>query len=281
MKNIVSVIYVKKNSGDLVPFEFHKLRKALKRSGATQGDLLRVEQEVFEQLYDGISTKRIYQIAYNILRSQSKNAAGRYRLKKAIFDLGPSGYPFEKLMGRLFMNDGYKVEVGKIVQGQCITHEVDVVAENDDEIIMVECKFHHQQGRKSDVKVALYIKSRFDDIKAQIKKEGLYPNKKFRGFIATNTRFTDDARAYATCSNVSLISWDFPAEKNLQSWMEGTSYHLITALSSASKRDKQMLLENDIVLCRDVIEKHQEILELGISEPNLRKMTKEAKIIIN
>jgi len=280
MSNIVSIINVRKNSGELVPFDFQKLRTALLRSGANEIELKKIEKEIFFQLYDKITTKRIYQIAYNILKRKSKNAAGRYRLKKAIFDLGPSGYPFEKFMGRLFENRGYKVKVGQIVQGNCITHEVDVIAENDEEIIMVECKFHHQQGRKSDVKVALYIKSRFDDIHAQIKKEGLYPNKKFKGYIATNTRFTNDAKTYSRCSNVSLISWDYPHDNNLQNWVDNTNYHLITALSSATKKTKQILLENDIVLCRELIEKQTELLSLGIPPQVIKKMTKEAKIII-
>jgi len=280
MSNIVSIINVRKNSGELVPFDFQKLRTALIRSGANEIELKKIEKEIFFQLYDKITTKRIYQIAYNILKRKSKNAAGRYRLKKAIFDLGPSGYPFEKFMGRLFENRGYKVKVGEIVQGNCITHEVDVIAENDEEIIMVECKFHHQQGRKSDVKVALYIKSRFDDIHAQIKKEGLYPNKKFKGYIATNTRFTNDAKTYSRCSNVSLISWDYPRDNNLQNWVDNTNYHLITALSSATKKTKQILLENDIVLCRELIEKQTELLSLGIPPQVIKKMTKEAKIII-
>jgi len=280
MNNLIQIINVKKNSGEIVPFNLQILRKALIRAGAQKKELTEIEEEVFFQLYEGISTKRIYQIAYNILKRRSKNAAGRYRLKKAVFDLGPSGYPFEKFMGRLFENNGYKVSVGQIVQGKCITHEVDVIAENDKEIIMVECKFHRQAGRKSDVKVALYIKSRFNDIKQQIEKEGLYPNKKFKGYVATNTRFTDDAIAFANCSKLSLISWDYPYDNNLQDWIENTNFHLVTALSSATKKIKQTLLENNIVLCREVINQQEKLKDIGIPDSVIRKIHKEAKEII-
>ena len=281
MEHIVQLINVKKNSGESVPFDFQKLRKALVRAGAKHQELSEIEDEIFFQLYEGITTKRIYQIAYNILKRRSKNAAGRYRLKKAIFDLGPSGYPFEKFIGRLFVNRGYDVKVGEIVQGKCITHEVDVIAENEEEVIMVECKFHHQQGRKSDVKVALYIKSRFDDIYDNIKVNNLYPNKKFTGYIATNTRFTEDAISYANCSKVHLLSWNFPYDNNLQSWVEDTNYHLVTALSSATKKIKQLLLKNDIVLCREVIEKEKQLQDIGIPISIIKKIIKEAKEIIN
>ena len=280
MNAFLNLITVTKNSGEKVPFDFQKLRAALLRSGAQKKELSEIEDEVFEQLYDGISTKRIYQIAYKILKKHSKNVAGRYRLKKAIFDLGPSGYPFEKFMGRLFESKGYKVKVGVIVQGKCVTHEVDVIAENDDEVIMVECKFHRQQGRKSDVKVALYIKSRFVDIEAQIRKENLYPNKKFKGCIATNTRFTEDANDFANCSGISLISWDSTKENNLQDWVENTNFHLITALSTATNKIKQKLLEHDIVLCRDLIDNNDTLENIGIPKSVLKKMIREAKTIV-
>jgi len=283
MNSFISVLKVKKNSGDLVPFDSNKLRLALLRSGAKKQELDEIEDEVFGEVYEGISTKRIYQIAYKILKKRSQNAAGRYRLKKAIFDLGPSGYPFEKFIGRLFEHQGYKVTVGEIVQGKCVTHEVDVIAENEHEIIMVECKFHRQQGRKSDVKVALYIKSRFDDIYNRIQKEGQYKGKKFRGYIATNTRFTNDAINYGKCAGLSLISWGTAGsakEHNLQEWVEDTNFHLITALSSATKKVKQIMLENNIVLCRDVINNEKELLKIGVPNNLINKIIKEAKTII-
>ncbi|MBN2669434.1 MAG: restriction endonuclease [Bacteroidales bacterium] len=277
--DLVRVIEVRKSNGDLVPFDFQKLKVALLRSGAKKNDLDRIVEEVFFQVYDGISTKRIYQLAYEILKKESVNAAGRYRLKKAIFDLGPSGYPFEKFVGRLFENRGYKAAVGQVIQGQCVTHEVDVVAENDNELIVVECKFHHQQGRKSDVKVALYVKSRFDDLKKQFEKEGRLGQRKFTGYIATNTRFTDDAIQYATCSGMKILAWDYPTQENLQEWIEASNYHLVTALSSASKRIKTLLLENNIVLCRELIQQKDRLFDLGVPQSTIPKIIKEAEAI--
>jgi arsenate reductase-like glutaredoxin family protein len=172
------------------------------------------------------------------------------------------------------------VKVGEIIKGQCVEHEVDVVAENEKEIIMVECKFHRQQGRKSDVKVTLYIKSRFDDIRSQLEKDGRLKNKTFQGVVATNTRFTDDARQYGICSGLKLLSWDFPSNNNLQTWVEDSNYHVITALSSANKKTKEILLENDIVLCREILEQKEKMLKIGIPESLIQKITKEAEAIL-
>ena len=157
-------ILITKGNGQKALFNVQKLINSLDRSGAGEEDIEQVIHEVGLNLVDGMSTRRVYQMAYSILRKKSQRAAGKYRLKKAIFELGPTGYPFERFVGELLKNQGYKVEVGKIVKGHCVQHEVDVVAEKDDRKYMIECKFHSQPSRKRDVKVSLYIHSRYLDI---------------------------------------------------------------------------------------------------------------------
>ena len=43
-------------------------------------------------------------------------------------ELGPSGFPFEKLVGKILEQEGFETRVGVIVQGNCVQHEVDVIA---------------------------------------------------------------------------------------------------------------------------------------------------------
>jgi len=52
------------------------------------------------------------------------------------------------------------------VRGKLVEHEIDVVAWNEEKLIMVEAKFHNQLGVKTDLKVILYVKERFDDLSA-------------------------------------------------------------------------------------------------------------------
>jgi len=281
MLETVQIIKVKKNSGEIVPFDVFKFQKALLHSGVKKESLNDLTEEILYQIYDGISTKKIYQIAYRILRKKSHNVAGRYRLKKSIFDLGPSGYPFEKFISRLLFYQGYKVQTGVIVSGECITHEVDVVAEKDDEIMMVECKFHSTQGRTSDVKVSLYIHSRFEDIKATLLKNGKYPNKKFTAALATNTRFTDDAINFGKCAGMKLISWNYPPENNLLNWIEQSGYQPITCLGSVTKKVKQKLMEHDIVLCRELHNSVEKMREIGLKEQQIKAILKESQKVLN
>lgn len=275
------IINVTKGTGEKAAFDIEKLGGALKRSGANPLQVGEITREVESLLYEGISTKKIYQIAYSLLRKKSQHVAGRYRLKKAILELGPTGYPLEKFVGRLFESDGYKVEIGQIVQGKCIHHEVDVVAKKPEKQVMVECKFHSDTSRKSDVRVALYIQSRFMDLKAAWELNNPDSKTEYRGMVVCNTRFSDDAMQFGECAGLELISWDYPAGNSLKDWIDRSGYHPITSLHSLKKRDKQQLLEEGIVLCRD-LEIHQGFLhKIGLSEKQIFKILTEARQLIN
>ncbi len=274
-------IIVLKNTGEKVPFDAGKLKHALLRSGASDYEADLVEQEVIGQLYNGIHTKKIYQIAYNLLKRKSKRTAGRYRLKQAMLELGPSGYPFEKFMGRLFENRGYHAKVGQVIQGKCVTHEIDVIANNGQEQIMVECKYHSSVNQKSDVKVPLYIRSRFLDVKAVWEQKEELKGLNLVGMVATNTRFTEDAKDFANCMGLRIISWDYPAKNSLRDWIDDSGYYPVTALQSLRKKDKQLLLENNLVLCRELESNQESLKNLGFSPATIRKILVEASKLIS
>ena len=207
----MNTILVKKYSGDLVPFEVEKLKNSLFKSGASPELIDQISKEVVSNLTEGTSTKTIYKKAFAILRKSSHALAGRYKLKKAILELGPSGYPFEAFIGHLFSYQGFKVDVGITLEGKCVSHEVDVRAENDEEIHFMECKYHSNQSYKSDVKIALYVHSRVNDLIANYQPK--FPNKKFTGWIVDNTNFTSDAIQYAECSGLKIMGWNYPDKR--------------------------------------------------------------------
>ena len=238
-------------------------------------DIESILKQVGEKIFDGISTHKLYQMAYAILRKTSNRAAGRYRIKKAILQLGPTGYPFERFVGELLKHQGYKVGVGQIVQGNCIQHEVDVVASKDGEKHMIECKFHSDTSRKSDVKVALYIHSRFLDVKKQWEKpqEGGIMN--YQGWVVTNTRFTKDALQYGKCAGLNMLSWDYPPQRSLRDMIDNSGLHPITALQSITMKEKQEILKTGVVLCRNLTK--EVLLIIGIKGRKINGILKEAR----
>ena len=274
-------IRVKKNNGEYAAFNIEKLERALQRSGASSFEIEEVIRQMQAKLYDGITTKKIYQIAYAILRKRSQRVAGRYRLKKAIMELGPTGYPFEKFVGKLFEADGYKAVTGVQVEGKCVGHEVDVVAEKGNKKFMVECKFHSDTRKKSDVKVALYIHSRFLDVSAKWKVDENIPEMVYKGMVVTNTRFSEDAMQFGKCAGLKVVSWDYPQGNSLKDWIDRSGYHPITSLTSLRHKEKQYLLEEGIVLCRQLSSDFSVLDKMKLSSLRLRKIKQETLDLVS
>ena len=268
-------IRVIKGNGEKVLFEREKLKQALGSSGAGTAEQEKITSMVEARIYDGIPTKRIYQMAFDLLKKDSYKAAGRYRLKNAIMEMGPTGFPFEVFVGKIFETMGYEVETGVIVKGKCIQHEVDVIARKPGEMIMVECKFHMDSSSKSGVQVPLYIQSRYLDVKAAWE-EQYGKDLRYRGGVVTNTRFSDDALQYAACAGLVLISWDYPLDTGLKYWIDKTGLQPVTSLISLAKKEKQFLLEKGIVLCSQLEENKVLLKEMGISDFQIRKILNEA-----
>jgi len=268
-------IRVTKGNGDKVLFDREKLKQALSFSGAGAEEQEKIVTMVEKRIYDGISTKRIYQMAFDLLKKDSYKIAGRYRLKNAIMEMGPTGFPFEVFVGKIFETMGYEVETGVIVQGKCVQHEVDVIARKPGEMIMVECKFHMDSSSKSGVQVPLYIQSRYLDVKAAWE-EQYGKDLRYRGGVVTNTRFSEDALQYAACAGLVLISWDYPLDTGLKYWIDKTGLQPVTSLISLTKKEKQFLLEKGIVLCSQLEDNKELLKEIGITDFQIRKILNEA-----
>ncbi len=274
MKNDTTII---KRSLKSAVFIEDKLRHSLERSGASDSLIEKIIIEVKNILYEGISTKEIYKKAFSMLKKEALPAAGRYKLKKAILELGPTGYPFEKFVAALLQFQSYEIQVGTIVQGHCVAHEVDVIAEKNNSKYIVECKFHSDSSRHCNVKIPLYIQSRFVDIKKEWMKKSSGDKKQFQGWIFTNTRFTKDAIQYANCSNLKLTAWSFPKEGSLKERIDLSGLHPITCLSTITMKEKEQLLKREVVLCKSIITEPDVLNLLNIKEIRKKKIMKEIK----
>jgi len=266
---------VLKASGDKVYFDSSKLLSSLVRSGATDTLAKQILHAIGLELYDGIPTQDIYNKAYAILQKQERKTAVNYRLKQAVLQLGPSGYPFEHFVGELFKARGFDTEIGLLIQGYSVKHELDVVAKNKHKHIFVECKFHNYQGTKTNVKVPMYIRSRFDDLKRCRHFDEQLKNQHTEGWIVTNTRFTEDAIKFGRDYGLTLLSWDYPKQSNLKDWIEIENLHPITCLASLTRKEKKQLLDRGIVICHDLYTKINNKEELPIKPRNLRACKRE------
>ncbi|MBI9059317.1 MAG: restriction endonuclease [Labilibaculum sp.] len=243
------VILIQKASGEEEPFILDKLARSLRKAGADSKSIEKILIDIEEWVYTGVTTKQIYSRAFSLLRREKKSFAMRYRLKQAIIELGPTGYPFEQFIGQLFKKQGYKIEVGVVVDGYCVTHEMDVIATQDHMQHLVECKYHKDQGKHVSVQVPLYVRSRVNDIIDKRKEIPKYSELSFEGWIVTNTRFSEDSIKYGTCSGLNLLAWDYPHDKGLKEIVEDLRLYPVTILHHLTKKKKQELLNKGIVTC--------------------------------
>lgn len=266
---------VTKHSGDLEPFSIRKLQESLRNCGVKNDEIEILVQTIEPQLYDGISSEEIHKMVAPLLKKYNRIYASKYNLKQAIFDLGPTGYPFERMVSALLHHRGYKTKVGVILKGECVTHEVDVLAEKDGNVYAIECKFHSRPDYSSNVKTPLYINSRFLDIQKQWNSDIKNKTHLKQGWLVTNTRFTEDAIKYAKCVGLTLLSWDYPKNNGMNKNIDEFNLYPITALTTLTPHEKEQLIAKDIILIKELNEKPDILEQLNFSPINIKHILTE------
>jgi hypothetical protein len=272
----MQVVEITKADGTREAFAREKLLHSLRRAGASDSASERIAQEIEADLQDGAPTSAIYKSAFEKLKAYEHTAAPRYSLKRAVFALGPTGFPFEDFVAEIFRAHGYTAETRIMRDGACTVHEVDVVAEKDGRRIAAEIKFHNNPGLRSDVKTALYVHARSKDVAA-------HPSQADSGahgpidewWLITNTKFTTQAEDYGMCSGLKMVSWSRPAPGNLQDLIESSGVHPVTCLTTLSQAEKRRLLDDNIVLCRSLRGHEATLRSIGFSEEKIQKTFEE------
>lgn len=267
---------VVKHSGSIVEFNRLKLKDSLLKSGASPNVVEFVLQQIDKEIYEGIPTKQIYKIAFSLLKKASNSHAAQYNLREAIRLLGPAGFFFEKFIARLFASENYETKVGLVLQGKCVSHEIDILVKKETIISMVECKFHVGQDAATDVKVPMYILSRFNDLNK--KEHEIFSRRDIisRCIIVTNNRFTTDAIDFAKCSGLNLLSWDYPSANNLKTKIDGYHLYPVTCLTTLTLTEKEKLLILDIILVFELINNRVVLEKIGLSPNRIKNVLKEA-----
>ncbi|MBA3789102.1 restriction endonuclease [Patescibacteria group bacterium] len=247
-----------KADGTAEAFDPSKLENSLRRAGAGAHTAERIRRTIELSIGNRAGTHEIYKRAFTMLRQDTRAAAARYSLRRALFELGPSGHPFEDFVAQMFKKEGWEVEWRKIIAGKCVSHEVDIYATRGGEFLAAELKYHNDPSYKTDVKIALYVKARFEDIwNCDPKTDSSCPID--HGFLITNTKFTSQAIQYAKCAGIELLGWSYPHEGNLYDRIVATGLYPVTALTLLKKAEKRLLIDKGIVTC-DQVREHREVL---------------------
>ncbi len=256
--------HVLKSTGEIEWFSPRKLQQSIERTGLQPKFCKKITNEVAAKVEAPISTGDIYKHTMKLLKKQSTVAATHYSLKKSLQELGPAGYTFEYFVSKYFEAIGFSTEVGAIMQGEFVKHEVDVIASKKNYQAYTECKFHNNSGRKNDIKIVLYVKARWDDLKKG--PDGDYLREYY---VASNTVFTQDAIAYSKGVGLKLLGVNAPEEESFLDKIKRYKLYPITSLIKLKSTYIQQLLDKKIILCRDLLDEATLLKKMGMTEKEI------------
>ncbi|MBI2552516.1 ATPase [Candidatus Uhrbacteria bacterium] len=273
-------IIITKSTGEREPLNLEKVKRGCERAGASSQLCALVAGEVEKQAREGMSTKEIYGIVQQILNKEHPPVAARLNLRDAIIKLGPIGYDFEKYIARVLAEYGYKTELPPILQGACVTHEVDVLATKDSRTAMIECKLRHEVGIFISIKDTMSTWARFLDL-VDGSAIGKCPHLE-ECWLVTNSRFSRDSIQYGHCKNMVMLSWDHPKERPLPAWIDDKGLYPITMLAHLSPDAQKRLISAGLVLLHDLAAADPEVLakKSGVPIAVVKQCVAEAGLIL-
>lgn len=249
---MIAVIKIVKASGIIENFDPNKVSFSLHQARLPIGFVNQTLAYLNSKIKPNMTTQEIHELVRDYLDQNGRHAeAINYDLKRAIMRLGPSGFPFESYLARILNFQGYRTEVGVVIAGRCVSHEIDIDAQKEDKHFLIECKYHNAPGNKTDVQVALYTYARFLDIRAALVEKQEHQSQFHQAWLVTNTKVTKDAVDYSKCLNINLISWTYPHHGNLREMIIDAGMYPITSLN-LEPAQQQALLQRGIVACSDL-----------------------------
>ena len=201
----MKALSVVKYSGESQAFDEEKVLKSITNSGVTREEALKILSKIKPSLYDGISTRNLYKLVYKTIDKESlKENVSLYRMRETLGKIG--SFEFEKFVKGLLEKRGFNCAYDLIVEGDCISHQIDIIAKKEDKVFYVEVKHHKNHHRDTGLGEVCEIWARYDDMR-----KGFEKGKSNFDFSApwlfTNTKISSHGQKYAKCKSMKLTSW--------------------------------------------------------------------------
>ena len=274
--------YVIKADGRREEFRPEKIERTCLRAGVSRKQAREISKEIEKLVYDGITTRRIYQMVLKKLEriEEISKPAYYYRLRKAMAEIDAES--FEKFVKELLACHGFECEWNKIIPGASVEHQVDVVAKKGSDLFLVECKRHVNPHRYCGLGVVLQVEARLEDIKDGYKRS-INKYDFTKAWIVTNTKFSEHAKRYAKAKGILLTGWSYPRRrrKSLELMIEEKRLFPTTILK-ASSPVKKRLLKNGYITLFDILISPEGRLEkaMGISREKIHDLVLQARKLV-
>lgn len=267
--------YVIKSDGSKEIFDEEKFCKNLSRLGLDEELSLKICKEIINKLPNEIKSKDLHKLTFEQLKKINLALATKYNLKKAFYKLGPTGYPFERYIGKVLSYYGFDTFINVWLDGKCTSYETDILAIKGEEKFAIECKYHHTQGIKSDLKTVLYVFGRYIDIRER------YPE--IKAWLITNTKITQEGINFAECRGIKITAWKYPKNESLENLIEEKALYPVTILIRGNNFIFKKLIDAGIVLLQDfVLYSIEEIAQKSnLDLKQIKKLKEEVDIFLS
>lgn len=224
---------IKDVHGGVKNYSSHHVKRSCTRAGFSEEEAEEIESRVFERAWEKITTRKLSSIVYSEMKKISEVYALRYRLRESIADLNPNYHEFEKYITKVLDMDGFDADWSPRPkpQGECIEHEIDVVAKAHGETFVVECKHHYHHHRFTGLDIPMRQFARLEDLRRGHSHGISNSVSADRAWVIVNTKLSDHAKRYAECKNVRMTAWKYSNEGySLDDLVERNNAYPVTML---------------------------------------------------
>ena len=270
-------VYVTKANGTRQLFDREKVVRTCLRVGASRRIADEVAGRVEDRLYDGISTSKILQLTFRLLRNYKPAIRHILDLRRGL-SLMDSKPEFESFVQVLLARNGFEVAPNRIITGRCAEHEVDAIAKKDGVTFFVEAKHHVSYHTPTGLDESRIARAILEDVTEgfELGRSSLRID---RAMIVTNTRYSEHAVRYGECRNILQIGWRSPANLSLQNLIEEKNLYPLSCLRGLKNENRIKLVNSGIVLIEQLFEENTSTLarRTGIQKETLKQIIEKAK----
>jgi len=250
---------VTKADGSKQLFDEQKIMQTCMRMGANHEEAIKVARQIERRIYEGITTRKILQMIYSLMRKQKPAVKHLFDLKYGI-SLMVSKPEFEAFVRILLVYSGFKVEPNTILRGLCGEHEADAIATKDGLTHFVEVKHHSNYHALTGLDESRIARAILEDV-TEGYSQGLTRIKIDRAMIVTNTRYSEHAINYGRCRGILQVGWASPEVFGLREMVEKHRLYPLSCLRGINEKVRLRLVEAGIVVIKQLLEQDSRYIE--------------------
>jgi hypothetical protein len=260
------VVFVTKADGSKQLYSREKAVQTCLRMGADRQVAEQIANQVERRLYDGITTRKILQIIFSLMRKPKPAVRHLFDLRRGISLMEPKP-EFEVFIQEILAHSGFQVKPNTILKGLCGEHEVDAIATKNGLTYFVEAKHHftyHALTGLDETRIARAILEAVTEGYQQ----GVTKIKLDTAVIVTNTRYSKHALNYGSCRGIVQIGWTTPEGSGLRDVVEKHKLYPLSCLRGVNVETRLLLVDASIVFIKQVLEHDADYYERKLSLPH-------------